>query len=77
MRTLLLASALVGLAACATGCAIFRPSRVVVIDSSSDVVRLGRDVRGTVYMHEDGGWKKVGPITLPEGWYAGPLPKDK
>jgi hypothetical protein len=47
----------------------------VVIDSRADVVRLGPDVRGTVYVWRDGAWTKTGKVKLPEGWFAGPLPE--
>lgn len=50
-------------------------TRTVVIDSSSDVVRLGPGVRGPVYVLKDGAWVRTGKVTLPEGWYAGPGPK--
>lgn len=53
------------------GCAA---DRVVVIDRSSDVVRLGRNVRGEVYVWKDGQWVRVGRAKLPEGWWAGPGP---
>lgn len=74
MRTLLRLSALVGLLICVSGCGLLRPTRVVIVDASSDIVRLGNDVEGTVYLYESGGWKRVGPVRLPEGWYAGPMP---
>jgi hypothetical protein len=48
---------------------------VVVIDSQRDVVRLGKNVRGDVYVWKEGAWIKVGKVTLPEGWYAGPAPQ--
>lgn len=48
--------------------------QVTVIDSQSDVVRLGRGVRGPVLTQQaDGSWKEAGVVTLPEGWYAGPM----
>jgi hypothetical protein len=46
---------------------------VVVIDSQTDVVRLGPDVTGGVYVWRNGGWELVGKARLPEGWYAGPM----
>ena len=54
-----------------TSCA----SRTVVLDSSRDIVRLGPDVRGRVYLWNAGrhAWELTGPIVLPEGWYAGPM----
>jgi hypothetical protein len=71
MRTLRLIFAVAGLITFANGCA----TRTVVLDSQSDVVRLGEDVRGTIYMWQDGQWRKSGKVKLPEGWYAGPGPR--
>ena len=70
MRTLLSLCASVGLLTCAAGCA----TRAVVLDSQADVVRLGKGVRGQVYIWQDGCWTLTGKVTLPEGWYAGPGP---
>lgn len=53
------------------GCA----TKTVVIDSRADVVRLGPDVRGSVYLWQAGQWVKTGKVHLPEGWYAGPPPQ--
>jgi hypothetical protein len=64
---------LAALLACAAGCA----TRTVVIDSQNDVVRLGKGVRGPVYVWQNGQWVLVGKTTLPEGWYAGPGPAAK
>lgn len=63
------------LLATATGCAT---SRVTVIDSTSDWVKIGPDVRGRVYVWDKKAkaWSLVKkPIQLPEGWVAGPEPK--
>ena len=70
MRTLRQIFVSVGLLVCASGCA----TRTVVIDSAADVVRLGPDVRGTVYVLRDKAWVKTSAVKLPEGWYAGPMP---
>ena len=70
MRTLLKQSVIAGLLLCASGCA----TKTVVIDSRADVVRLGPDVRGTVYVFRDGAWTLTGKVKLPQGWYAGPPP---
>ena len=52
-------------------------TRVVFVDTQADLVRLGPDVRGTVYVQKGGeGIKSKNKVTLPEGWIAGPLPKD-
>ena len=52
-------------------------TRVVFVDTQADLVRLGPDVQGRVYVLTNGAWtlskKKV---KLPEGWYAGGLPVD-
>lgn len=53
-----------------TSCA----TRTVVMDPRIDVVRIGPDVVGRVYMYVDGKWILSKPIKLPEGWYAGPGP---
>mgnify|MGYP001185223140 CR=1 FL=1 len=55
-----------------TGCG---STRVVFVDTQTDLVRLGPDVTGKVYVNKNGEWvlskKKV---KLPEGWYAGGIP---
>lgn len=71
MRTHLKLLGIVGLLICASGCA----TRVVILDSNADVVRLGSNVRGDVYIWQSGSWVKTGTTHLPEGWYAGPPPK--
>ena len=63
--------AVIGVALCASGCV---SRQVTVIDSAHDIVRLGRGVRGPVYVQgEDGNWRQAGVMRLPEGWYAGPM----
>lgn len=61
-----------GLSGLLAGCAV---ERTTVIDRNSDVVRLGKGVRGEVYVWRDGAWRPAGKVTLPEGWWAGPGPK--
>lgn len=51
-------------------------TRTVVIDSQSDVLRLGKGVKGEAYIYRNGVWESVGVVKLPEGWYAGPGPKE-
>lgn len=59
---------------CATACGT---TKVVFVDTQADLVRLGPDVRGTVYVNRGGEWiKSKNKVNLPEGWIAGPLPKD-
>ena len=49
-------------------------TRVVFIQESSDVVRLGPDVRGRVYFFKDGQWVlSKNKVALPEGGFAGQL----
>ena len=71
MRTLRNLSVIVWLIIFATSCA----TKTIVLDSSADVVRIGPDVTGKVYVWQDGAWRLSGKVTLPEGWYAGPGPK--
>lgn len=46
-----------------------------VINSQDDVVRIGPDVKGHVYVYRSGKWQDGGKCHLPEGWFAGPGPK--
>lgn len=71
MLTPLKTFVLAGLLGCATGCA----SRVVVVDSNADVVRIGKGVSGEAYIFRAGEWVKVEKLKFPEGWFAGPGPK--
>ena len=71
MKTvLILLSSLMLLSGCGS-------TRVVFVDTQADLIRLGPDVTGRVYVLKDGEWtlskKKV---RLPEGWYAGGIPKE-
>lgn len=53
------------LASCAT--------KTIVINNSTDVVRLGNNVKGDVYYYNAvTGWTLTKNAQLPEGWYAGP-----
>ena len=69
MLRLLKLCALLGVILCGAGCA----TKTVVIDSRADVVRLGPDVSGKVYVWRGGAWVLTGKVKLPEGWYAGPM----
>ena len=71
MRTLRNLCVIVGLITFATSCA----TKTIVLDSSADVLRIGPNVTGKVYVWQDGAWRLSGKVTLPEGWYAGPGPK--
>lgn len=59
------------MALCLTGCAT---QRTVVLDASHDIVQLGPDVTGHVYVKINGVWQLTGDkVHLTEGWYAGPF----
>lgn len=71
MQTLLSLSLTLGGIISLLGC----KSPTVVIDEQRDVVRLGGNVSGNVYVFKAGAWTLVGKTKLPEGWYAGPGPQ--
>lgn len=54
-----------------TGCV----TRTFVIDSQADVVRLGDNVKGDVYVYQNSQWVKVKNVHLPAGWTAGAVPE--
>tara|TARA_R100001509_G_scaffold59952_2_gene33088 strand:- start:234 stop:455 length:222 start_codon:yes stop_codon:yes gene_type:complete len=52
-------------------------TRVVFVDTQSNLVRIGPDVSGRVYVQKNGEWVlSKNKVKLPEGWYAGGLPTD-
>ena len=53
-------------------------TRVVFVDTKSNLVRIGPDFpAGKVYILKDGEWiLSKNKVALPEGWYAGGLPQD-
>lgn len=52
-------------------------TRVVFVDTQSNLVRLGPNVEGKVYVLENGQWiLSKNKVKLPEGWYAGGLPTE-
>ena len=58
----------------ATGCG---STRVVFVDTQSDLVRIGPDVEGRVYVLKNGEWTlSKNKMKLPEGWYAGGIPRE-
>jgi hypothetical protein len=69
MRTLLKTLSAAGMVFLIAGCAT---RTVTVVNSQSDVVRLGADVSGHVYTYRDGKWQDAGKMKLPAGWFAGP-----
>ena len=53
-------------------------TRVVFVDTQSQLIRIGPDFpSGKVYILKDGEWiLSKNKVKLPEGWYAGGLPQD-
>ena len=66
---------IVGVIMFATACGT---TRIVFVDTSSDVVRIGPGgAVGKVYVRKGGEWiLGKNKVRLPEGWYAGGLPKE-
>ena len=53
-------------------------TKVVFVDTQNNLVRLGPDVSGKVYVLKDGEWVlSKNKVKLPEGWYAGGLPTEE
>tara|TARA_Y100001937_G_C6985380_1_gene269670 strand:- start:102 stop:254 length:153 start_codon:yes stop_codon:yes gene_type:complete len=49
----------------------------VFVDTQANLVRIGPDVEGRVYVQKNGEWVlSKNKVKLPEGWYAGGLPTD-
>lgn len=70
LKTILLISAVAFFAGCGS-------TRVVFVDTQAQMVRIGPDVKGRVYVLKDGEWVlSKNKMHLPEGWYAGALPAD-
>ena len=52
-------------------------TRVVFVDTQSNLVRLGPGISGKVYVLKNGEWiLSKNTVELPEGWYAGGLPTE-
>ena len=50
-------------------------TRVVFVDTQSNLVRIGPNVSGKVYVQKNGEWVlSKNKVEIPEGWYAGGLP---
>ena len=71
LKTLALISVLFLFTACGS-------TRVVFVDTQADLVRIGPGFpAGRVYILKNGEWVlSKNKVKLPEGWYAGGLPKD-
>jgi len=56
-----------------SGC-LTRSKRVVFIEPTDTLVRMGPDVRGHVYYWTGEGWElSHNKVEIPEGWVAGPV----
>ena len=52
-------------------------TRVVFVDTSADLIRIGPNVSGKCYVLKNGEWVlSKNKVKLPEGWYAGGLPRE-
>ena len=70
MKILILLTSLLVLPGCGS-------TRVVFVDTQSDLVRIGPDVEGRVYVLKNGEWTlSKNKMKLPEGWYAGGIPRE-
>ncbi len=71
LKTILIAATSLFLA---VGCG---STRVVFVDTQSNLVRLGPNVEGKIYVLKNGEWiLSKNKVKLPEGWYAGGLPTE-
>ena len=70
MKILILLTSLLVLSGCGS-------TRVVFVDTQSDLVRIGPDVEGRVYVLKNGEWTlSKNKMKLPEGWYAGGIHRE-
>ena len=68
MKTIILLGSLVLMDGCGS-------TRVVFVDTQSNLVRIGPNVEGKVYVLKDGEWVlSKNKVKLAEGWYAGGIP---
>ena len=52
-------------------------TRVVFVDTQANLIRIGPDVSGKIYVQKNGEWVlSKNKVKLPEGWYAGGLPNE-
>tara|TARA_Y100001963_G_C6718460_1_gene417923 strand:+ start:361 stop:576 length:216 start_codon:yes stop_codon:yes gene_type:complete len=53
-------------------------TRVVFVDTQADLVRIGPDAEARVYVLKNGEWVlSKNKVKLPEGWYAGGIPREE
>lgn len=75
VQLLRIVSLLIGIcvAVCMTGC----ESPRVVLVPPGEVIKIGPDTKGKVYVNTKDGWElSNNKVTIPEGWYALP-PEDE
>lgn len=61
------------LSLCVSGCVNPR----IVLVPPGEVIKVGPDVKGKVYVNTDDGWQlSQNKVTIPEGWYALPPEND-
>ena len=75
MQRLTRCCAIIGAPIFATACGT---TKIVFVDTSADIVRIGPGgAVGKVYVRKGGEWiLGKNRVRLPEGWYAGGLPKE-
>ena len=53
-------------------------TRVVFVDTQANLVRVGPNVSGRIYVQKNGEWVlSKNKVKLPEGWYAGGIPVEE
>ena len=74
MKTLLKTLTITALLISIVGCG---STRVVFVDTQADLIRIGPNVVGKCYVLKNGEWVlSKNKLKLPEGWYAGGLPRE-
>ena len=71
LKTTLIATLLISSVSCGS-------TRVVFVDTKADLIRIGPDVSGRCYILKNGEWiLSKNKLKLPEGWYAGGIPREE
>ena len=71
LKTTLIATLLISFVSCGS-------TRVVFVDTKADLIRIGPDVSGRCYILKNGEWiLSKNKLKLPEGWYAGGIPREE
>jgi hypothetical protein len=70
LKTLIATGLLISAVSCGS-------TRVVFVDTGADMIRIGPNVTGKCYILKNGEWVlSKNKVKLPEGWYAGGIPKE-